>query len=61
MPKNKKRNTQSWKHIRKDRKQYYKCWIDEFYGIYDPYFCPMSYAGLNKRNTPFMDTSDIDD
>ena len=53
------RNTRNWKHTTKRSRQYKT--IDFAYGYFDPYYDPMSYIGRSKKDTPFMDTSDIED
>ena len=50
------RNTKNWKHTTKNRKQY----VAPTKSFFDPRF-PVSYYGLDKRNTEFMDLSDIED
>ena len=52
------RKTKNWKHTTKRAKQYK---VSEVYGSFDPYFDPMSNIGRSKKETPFMDLSDIDD
>lgn len=51
------RNTRNWKHNTKNRKQY----TAPTKAYFDPFLFPVSYYGMNKRNTEFMDLSDIDE
>ena len=53
------RKTRSWKHNRKDRKQYMvdgKCKV-----FYEGWGVILEPVNTEKRNTPFMDLSDIED
>ena len=57
------RNTKSWKHNSKDRKQYIRNGnvrvFDDLWGVF--YDTPITATpGFYKRNTPFMDLSDLD-
>jgi len=47
-----KRITRNWKHNTKNRKQYNKLGYGT--GTYFPGFDPLSYIGVDKRNTEFM-------
>lgn len=55
------RNTRNWKHITKNRKQYKKIESDSCVISFNPYYNCLSEIGLDKRNTPFMDLTDLED
>ncbi len=53
------RNTRNWKHTTKRNRQYKE---NEFLGWYfNPYYDSLTEIGMDKRNTPFMDMSDIEE
>lgn len=47
------RQTRSWKHNGKHKKQYSASVGAPWY-YFNPYYDPLSDVGINKRNTPFM-------